>query len=297
MSSPWLQIKVATDSEHAPLVESALAEAGAQAVSLEDAGDEALLEPLPGATPLWQAVRVVGLFDADIARESIQAALARVDGGGRLLETEFEQLPDQDWSRVWLDDWQPLCFGRRLWVVPRTEEVPADGAVVVRLDPGLAFGTGTHVTTALCLEWLDAHGVAGEDVLDYGCGSGVLAIAALCLGARAATATDIDGQALEATRDNAEVNGVAERLTAVTVDAVAAHCYDVILANILARPLVELAPYLAAHQQPGGRLVLAGLLADQADEVCAAYEPAYSVEIGAEREGWVRLEGVRRARE
>lgn len=289
---PWLQVKVATDSEHVDAVEQALGACGAQSVSLEDGGDESLLEPEPGATPLWHAVRVVAVFDEDADRDTIAGELARIGGEAAALEVAFDQLPDCDWSRVWLDDWSPQRFGQRLWVAPLEATVDAPDAVVVRLDPGLAFGTGTHTTTALCLEWLDAADLTGCRVLDYGCGSGILAIAALRLGAAAAVAVDIDPQALEATRANAVVNGVAERLHTGEPDAVDGR-YPLIVANILAAPLIALAPRMAAQQARGDRLVLAGVLADQAAAVADAYAPWYALELGVERDGWVRLEGVR----
>lgn len=293
---PWLQVRVVTDGEHVEAVESALERLGAHAVTLEDAGEQALLEPMPGETPLWNAVAVVGLFDDDADRDGIEAALGRVEHLGTPLEPRFAQIADREWSRVWLDDWQPLRFGRRLWVAPVGAHVPEAGgdAVIVRLDPGLAFGTGTHATTALCLEWLDGRGLDGETVLDHGCGSGILAIAALRLGARFAVAADIDPQALEATRENARVNGVAERLETVEAARLDDRTYSVILANILAGPLTELATAFARRQLAGGDLVLAGILSDQAASVCAAHEPAYRIDVGAERDGWVRLEGVRR---
>ena len=293
----WLQVRVATDGEHAERVESILGDLGVTAVTLEDGGDQPLLEPRPGEAPLWEAVSVVGLFDAEVERETIAAALAPLEAEGHPLDLAFEQLPEREWSRVWLDDWQPLRFGQRLWVTPGESPLPAEAgseAVAIRLDPGLAFGTGTHVTTALCLEWFDANPPAGEPVLDYGCGSGILAIAALLLGATRATAVDIDPQALEATHANAERNGVAERVVTVEAATLPAATWPMVVANILAGPLIELAPTFAGYQQSGGRLVLAGVLADQADGVCAAFLPWYRIEVGAEREGWVRLEGVRR---
>jgi len=290
----WVQVRVATDDEHAEQVEAVLGDLGAQAVTLEDGGDQPLLEPDPGATPLWQAVTVVGLFTGDADQDRIAATLARLDAGASPLTVHFEDLPDREWRRAWLEDWEPLAFGQRLWVAPFGAAVEADDAIVLRLDPGLAFGTGTHESTALCLEWLDRHAPRDEVVLDYGCGSGILAIAAILLGARAAHGVDIDPQALEATRANAAANAVADRIRVHEVDALPAGRYPVILANILAAPLIDLAPSLAGHQQAGDRVVLAGLLADQADAVCAAWRPWYDIDIGGERGSWVRLDGTRR---
>ena len=289
---PWLQVKVDTDPAHAAQVEEALTGAGAVSVAYEDAGSTPILEPEPGAMPLWSALRLVALFPDDTEPAHVTAALAAVEEGPP--EPAFETLPDREWERVWLEDWQPLRFGQHLWVAPLHAPVEDAGAVVVRLDPGLAFGTGTHTTTALCLEWLEGAPLDGADLLDYGCGSGILAIAALQLGARSAAAVDIDPQALEATRANATVNGVAERLQVFEPDALPDKNFDVVVANILAAPLVGLAPTLAAHQRQGGRLALAGLLDEQAEDVREAYAPWYRLEAGATRDGWVRLDGSRR---
>ena len=289
---PWLQVKIDTDAEHAAQIEEALTGAGAVSVTYEDAGAVPILEPQPGTMPLWSALRLVALFPGDAEPAHITAALAGT--GEASPHPAFERLPDRDWERVWLEDWRPLRFGRHLWVAPLESAVDDPEAVVVRLDPGLAFGTGTHATTALCLEWLEAQSLAGVEVLDYGCGSGILAIAALLLGARAATAVDIDPQALEATRANARVNAVADRLRAIEPEAVPAAEFGVVVANILAGPLVDLAPTLAGYQTRGGRLALAGLLDEQATEVCDAYAPWYRLDCGGQREEWVRIDGVRR---
>ncbi|MEW6692942.1 MAG: 50S ribosomal protein L11 methyltransferase, partial [Pseudomonadota bacterium] len=203
---------------------------------------------------------------------------------------------DQDWERAWMDQFQPLRFGEKLWIVPSWIEAPDAEAVNILLDPGLAFGTGTHPTTALCLEWLDGADMAGKTVLDYGCGSGILAIAALKLGATDAWGIDIDPQALTATRDNAARNGIeASRLHtglpgALPKDAL----FDVLLANILMGPLIELAPTLTGHVRPGGRLVLSGLLGEQAEEVMAAYAADFDFDPPALKEGWARLTALRR---
>lgn len=289
----WLQVKVDASPDRAGLVEEALTGAGALAVTLEDAGDMPLLEPAPGAMPLWHATRVVALFDATADRDAVSDALAHADDGEALTPV-FETLADREWSRAWMDDWQPMRFGRHLWVAPLEAHLEEPGAVILRLDPGLAFGTGTHATTALCLEWLDGQPPGGAKVLDFGCGSGILAIAALRLGAARAHGVDIDPQALEATRANAETNGVGERITTAEADTPLPGPFDLVLANILAGPLVQSAATLAHQQRPGARLVLAGVLAEQAGDVIAAYEPWYELRIGAEREEWVRIEGTRR---
>lgn len=289
---PWLQVKVDTDAEHTASVEEALTAAGAISITCEDAGTTPILEPEPGTMPLWSSLRVIALFPGDVEPAHITAALAAA--GEAAGEPVFERLPDRDWERVWLEDWQPLRFGRRLWVAPLEAIVDEPGATVVRLDPGLAFGTGTHTSTALCLEWLEHEPPAGESVLDFGCGSGILSIAALLLGAHSATAVDIDPQALDATRSNARINAVDKRLHTAEAETCPAGPFDTIVANILAGPLVELAPALADRQNAGGRLALAGLLDEQAAGVIDAYAPWYRIDYGAVREGWVRLDGERR---
>lgn len=287
----WLQVKVCTESARADAVEEAFNELGAASITYEDAGDAPLLEPEPGSMPLWDTLNLVGLFPDDVEPADIRSALAAA--GDTTAEPEFERVEDREWERVWLEDWRPLRFGQRLWVAPLDAAVD-QADVVVRLDPGLAFGTGTHATTALCLEWLERQSLAGRTVLDYGCGSGILAIAALLLGADSATAVDIDPQALEATRANAEVNGVEDRLHTLEAGAAMPPSFDFVLANILAEPLIQNARELAAHQSRDGRLALAGLLDEQADAVSDAFSPWYAIDRGADREEWVLLEGLRR---
>jgi len=206
-----------------------------------------------------------------------------------------ERVADRVWEREWLKDFRPMRFGRRLWVCPGGQSPADPAAIVLELDPGLAFGTGTHATTALCLEWLDAHVTAGMTVLDYGCGSGILALAALKLGAARATAFDIDPQALIATRDNAARNALGGRLTIAGTAGAIAGPFDFVFANILAGPLRQLAPELARHCRPGGAVLLAGLLDAQAAEVAEAYGPWFDIETAARRDGWSALTGRRRA--
>lgn len=287
----WLQLCFESDAEQAPQLEDTLLELGAAAVTLQDSADEPVLEPGVGERPLWRATRVVALFEEHADRDNIVAALAtRVD---RLPPWRAERLEDRVWERVWMDDFQPMSFGRRLWVCPSWSSPPAADAVVLALDPGLAFGTGTHPTTALCLQWLDSQPLAGCTVLDYGCGSGILAIAALLLGAERAWGVDNDPQALAASRDNAARNGIAqERLTLFAPEEFPAEWQaDVTVANILAGPLQSLASRLIAQTLPGGRLVLSGLLSDQGPAVAASYLPRCRLQ-AAEQDGWLRLDGV-----
>lgn len=293
---PFLQVHLTLDGLDPDAAEAACFAAGALAVTLADAGDDPILEPLPGATPLWPSVRLTALYPEQTERAALAAAL-RARLAAPALELRFEALDDRPWEREWLKDFRPMRFGRRLWVCPGGQAPPADtgeAPVIVWLDPGLAFGTGTHATTALCLEWLDGLAAAPGRVLDVGSGSGILAIAALRLGAATALAVDIDPQALIASRENALRNGVADRMTVAPATADWGSGYDVVLANILAEPLVALAPALAAATAPGGAVVLSGLLVAQAAAVTAAYAPWFDMAPPRERDDWVGLYGRRR---
>ena len=281
---------------HPDFAEEILTAHGAQSVTQVDAADDPVLEPAPGEAPLWPRTRTIGLFDASADLAAVIVALRETLPDGQHTIITTAELEEQDWVRIWLRDWKPLRFGERLWVSPRAKvaEVTDPRAVVVALDPGLAFGTGTHPSTALCLEWLAGADLEGRRVLDYGCGSGLLAITALKLGAEHATGVDIDPQALIATRENALANGVAGRLQVFAAADFKAASYDLVLANILARPLIELAPRLCAALAPRGDIVLAGLLEAQAEEVAAAYAPWCDWQAPGRAEGWTRLHGRRR---
>jgi ribosomal protein L11 methyltransferase len=290
----WLQLTFATDRVRAPLIETALGIADALAITLTDGGDEAQLEPPPGTTPLWSEVLVTGLFPGDSHSRTRAERLAESLAGQCDLEPRIEYLEDRPWERAWMDDFAPRQFGRRLWVCPTDETLHLQKAVVVRLDPGLAFGTGHHATTALCLRWLDGAELAGKQVIDYGCGSGILAIAALRLGAERAVAIDHDPQALEATSANALENGVGDRLVVSSPEARPREPADVLVANILAAPLIELAPRFAALVRPAGDLVLSGILEEQVDAVAAVYASAFELEAPWSEDGWALLSGRRR---
>ncbi|KES24080.1 MULTISPECIES: 50S ribosomal protein L11 methyltransferase [unclassified Pseudomonas] len=291
---PWVQVRLAITPEQAPTYEDALLEVGAVSVTFMDAEDQPIFEPDLGTTPLWTHTHLLALFE-DGTDEAALLAHLQLLTGGELPQHQVEIVEDQDWERSWMDNFKPMRFGRRLWIVPSWHEAPEPEAVNLLLDPGLAFGTGTHPTTALCLEWLDGQELAGDTVLDFGCGSGILAIAALLLGAKQALGTDIDPQALEASRDNATRNGIDPALFPVYLPAdLPAGQADVVVANILAGPLVSLAGQLTSLVKPGGRLALSGILAEQAEEVRAAYADAFELEPTAEREGWVRISGRRR---
>jgi ribosomal protein L11 methyltransferase len=296
---PFLSVRIRLDGLDAEVVEEACFAAGAHSVTFTDQRDDAILEPAPGEFRLWPATRLEAVFDAGVARPDWLRDLAQALGVP-LDALELSHLADRAWEREWLRDFRPLRFGRRLWVCPRELDPPeaartAPDTVLLRLDPGLAFGTGTHATTAMCLEWLDATVTPGlPRIIDYGCGSGILAIAALRLGVAAAAAYDIDPQALIASRDNAQENGIAARLDIVATDSALRPGADLVVANILADPLVELAPRLAGLCAPGGKLALSGLLQSQAEEVLAAYRPWFDLAPWAQRDGWVCLAGSRR---
>jgi ribosomal protein L11 methyltransferase len=281
------------DGLDADRVEEACFEFGALAVSYTDQRDDPILEPAPGEFRLWPHSRLQALFSFDCSPQEIVAGLSHV----LRLPSErisVETLADRVWEREWLRDFHPMSFGRRLWVAPHHAHVHTEGAVIVRLDPGLAFGTGTHATTAMCLAWLDEFAQPGNLAIDYGCGSGVLAVAAAKLGARDAWAFDIDPQALTATRDNAAANGVEDRVHVVAADDALPAGADILLANILCGPLCELAPRFAALTAPGARIVLAGLLTTQTDEVTRAHAPWFDIAPFATRDGWTALAGSRR---
>jgi ribosomal protein L11 methyltransferase len=287
----WLQAHLTVDKSRAPLIELLFENLGTLAVTLGDAGDEPMLEPGPGETPLWQATRVTGLFggdtDADTLRSAINQALSTDVGRSLTLEL----LEDQNWERAWMDQFHPMRFGQRLWICPSGGKVAQKDAIIVDLDPGLAFGTGTHPTTALCLGWLDGHELQGKTVIDFGCGSGVLGIAALKLGAARVVALDHDPQAVLATRRNAARNEVAERIEVVHSDDFDALQADLVIANILANILVDLAPQIRRLLKPGGQLVMSGILEAQSEEVAQAYGNQVDFQPSEKKEDWVLLHG------
>lgn len=290
----WLQLRLDTERSAISAWEDRLLASGAVAVTLEDNADQPLLEPGVGETPLWNLIRVTGLYPADTDMQRVlqdipehlrQAANPRV-----------EILEDKDWEREWMQHYRPMQFGDRLWVCPSWLEPPDPDAVNLLLDPGLAFGTGTHPTTALCLAQLDGLPLAGQTIVDYGCGSGILAVAALKLGAAQALGVDNDPQALAACRDNAARNDIAvQQLTAVFPQDVEqknwSHKADVVVANILAGPLIELSDTLIQFLQPTGTLLLSGLLQSQAESLCAHYADRLPLHIVGEKDGWVCLQG------
>jgi ribosomal protein L11 methyltransferase len=291
---PWLQVRLAISPEQAETYEDALLNVGAVSVTFMDAEDQPIFEPDLGTTPLWSHTHLLALFEDGTDAAQLLAHLELLTDTP-LPQHHTEVLADQDWERSWMDNFHPMRFGQRLWIVPSWHAAPEPDAVNLLLDPGLAFGTGTHPTTALCLEWLDGQDLTDCNVLDFGCGSGILAIAALLLGAKQAVGTDIDYQAIDASRDNAERNGIAaERFPLYLPEHLPAEQADVVVANILAGPLVALAPQLISLVKPGGRLALSGILAEQGNEVAAAYAEAFELDPLSIREGWVRISGRRR---
>ena len=292
---PWLELSLIVAAAQQSEIETALDDVGALSVTLLDAEDHPIFEPGPGETPLWPQIAMSALFDEGTDRVGLVHALTELVPDLAPERIGFRPVEDQDWTRVWMDQFQPMRFGRRLWIYPWTIEPPADDpdAVVVRLDPGLAFGTGTHPTTALCLEWLDSIDLAGKTVIDYGCGSGVLAIAALKLGAAHVVGVDNDPQALEASRANAERNDVAGELELMMPDGFADRAADVLVANILAGPLGDLAPRFAACVAPGGVMALSGILMGQHQELCVRYATWFDSLSTAFREDWARISGRR----
>lgn len=289
----WLQLRLAISPEQAAAYEDILLDCGAVSVTFMDAEDQPIFEPELGTTPLWKHTHLLALFEQD--KDSEELLLTLTKAMGTLPEYQLEVLQDQDWERSWMDNFQPLCFGKRLWIVPSWCEAPDPEAVNLLLDPGLAFGTGTHPTTALCLEWLDEYLKKDVEVIDFGCGSGILAIAALLLGAKQVVGTDIDKQALEASLDNAKRNNIAEADFKVYLpEQMPAITADVVLANILAGPLVELATKLAGLTRTTGWICLSGILEEQAEEVRAAYEPYFNLAPTVVKEDWVRITGQRK---
>ncbi len=287
----WVQFICHTSPDKAESLSEALSECGAAAVTFEDDADQPIYEPDLGETPLWADTRLTALFDAENSEQSVLDMLASMLP--EVPRFRVEAVEDKDWEREWMANFQPIQFGDKLWIVPSWHKAPDEQAVNILLDPGLAFGTGTHATTALCLNWLDQADLKGKYVIDYGCGSGILAIAAALLGAERVIGVDTDPQALEATRENARRNGV--EVEAYLPGNCPDEPCDLLLANILAGPLQNLAPRFANLCKPSTQLVLSGILQSQADEVAESYAPWFMMQPAVSREDWVRLTGERHA--
>ena len=304
---PYLELSLRCSESDQPRYENALEDVGALAVTLLDAdadtsNEHAILEPGVGQTPLWHALVLTALFPAETDALALLAALESFDPGLDWSNASFRSVEDQDWERAWMDQYVPLRFGARTFIVPWDQALPEEAAnaeaAVVRLDPGLAFGSGTHPTTALCLRWLDQladeEKLQGATMLDFGCGSGILALAALKLGAASAVGVDNDPQALTATFDNAQRNGVGERLAVYLPEDEPLATYPVVVANILASALDALAETLANRVAPGGRIALSGILQGQEQELLHRYAPWFEQLTAAQEGDWMRIDGLRR---
>lgn len=298
----WLELSLTLHANQQERVELALEDLGALSITLRDADadtpdERAIFEPGVGELPLWNEIVLNALFDGAVDRSGLVYALHELVPELSPERIAFRDIADQDWTRAWMDQFQPMQFGRRLWIYPSTVAPETGDAdkVIVHLDPGLAFGTGTHPTTALCLEWLDANEVTGRTVIDFGCGSGVLAVAALKLGAARALGVDNDPQAIEASRVNAERNGVAEKMDLYLPQDFPSIREDILIANILAGPLADLASQFAGSVKPGGLLALSGILKGQQDELLERYAEWFDDLAVATREDWVRITGKRKA--
>ncbi len=286
---PWLQLKVKAARPQTEKLEDALLASGAVSVTLQDAADQPIFEPALGETPLWDDIRVTGLYsaDIDIAKASLQAQKVF---GGELPEHKWELLEDKDWEREWMKNYHAIRCGERLWICPSWQQPPEPDKINLMLDPGLAFGTGTHPTTFMCLQWIDQQDLTDKQIVDYGCGSGILGIAALLMGATQVIGVDIDPQALLATTENAKRNNLpADAMPVYLPPRCPKVQADVVLANILAGPLADLTTQLNALTRPGGRICLSGILGVQAEGVIAAYAPWFDFDPVVSQDEWVRL--------
>lgn len=285
----WQQLKINVKAEHAEAVGDMLSANKALAVTFVDAKDTPMYEPKPGEVLLWPDTQVVGLFDASDDLSLVIKRLEKAKALGKNFVHLVDQLEDKDWEREWMENFHPMQFGQRLWICPSWIDAPDPSAVNILLDPGLAFGTGTHPTTSLCLQWLDGADVKGKTVVDFGCGSGILAIAALKLEAAKVVGIDIDPQALQATMDNASRNDVASKLHVFLPADQPKLKADIVMANILAAPLKELSEVISEYCAPSGQLIMSGILVEQAEDVKSHYQSQFTFE-PTEIEGeWVRL--------
>lgn len=292
--SKWFELTLKADmSFTAEALDEALVESGAVAVTMKDGEDEPIFEPLPGETPLWKETLVTGLYEVPCDVEAIKAFLSQYLDEPHLPIVDTQEIEDKDWVRAWQDHYKPIKFGDNLWICPTHLPSPEPEIATVRLDPGLAFGTGTHPTTALCLEWLSENHTAfqAQTIIDYGCGSGILGIAGKLLGAKVCYSTDIDPQAIYATERNSERNNVV--VYPALPENFKPTKAKVVLSNILSGPLVELSPILSNLVEPGGHLVLAGLLEHDAEYVKEAYRDQFTFEADKSLDGWTRLHGIK----
>ena len=290
----WHQISVITTEDLAPRLADFFDKLGAVSVTYMDAEDEPVYEPAIGETKIWSNTEVIALYELDAEPELIKNQVYATFKAEQLHNYRHEIIEDQEWERAWMEFYKPMKFADKLWVCPTDQEQYESGTVCLTLDPGLAFGTGTHPTTALCLEWLASHDLAGKTVIDYGCGSGILAVAAILLDAKEAHAVDIDPQAITATLSNALKNRVQDKISCYLPEQFTPFQADVVLANILAKPLIEMAEQISNLVASGSHLVLSGILHEQAESVMNAYRQYIIFEAPVQQEDWIRLEGIKR---
>ena len=291
----WQQVKINVKAAYAEKVGDVLSDFEAQAVTFLDAKDTPMYEPKPGEVMLWPDTQVIGLYDAQDDISHVISHLKETFSKETQIECVIDQLEDKDWEREWMENFHPMQFGRRLWICPSWRDVPDPSAVNIMLDPGLAFGTGTHPTTALCLEWLDQADLQGKTVVDFGCGSGILAIAALLLGAKEVIGIDIDPQAIQASRDNAERNSVSDRLSLYLPENQPCIQADIVMANVLAAPLKELSDTISEFCAKDGYLVMSGILAEQAISVMNVYDQKFKFSPVKQQGEWIRLSACKNA--
>lgn len=290
----WHQISVITQENIAPQLADFFSDLGAVSVTYMDAEDEPVYEPAIGETKIWSNTQVIALYELDADPELIKSQVYKQFNHDDLHDWVYEAIADQEWERAWMEYYKPMKFADRLWVCPTDQEQVESGTVCLTLDPGLAFGTGTHPTTALCLEWLASHELSAKTVIDYGCGSGILAVASVLLGAKVAHAVDIDPQAITATKSNALKNKVEDNIKTYLPEQFTPFQADIVLANILAKPLIDMAEQICALVILGGQLVLSGILYEQAESVINAYQHQITFSPLVQQEDWIRLEGVKR---
>ncbi len=289
----WPEISLTVNIQQAQKVERALLKLGALSITYLDKGDRPVLEPAPGEVRLWDKMRLLALFAQNRDEQELTDSVCKALGVSKLPENAFKKVPDQQWEKVWMDQFQPMRFGQRLWICPTHEKPVDDTAINLWLDPGLAFGTGTHATTALCLEWLESAQITGKSMIDFGCGSGVLSIAALLLGANKIYATDIDPQAMLASEENARLNKVLGQLHLVSQEELVDNQCEILVANILFQPIIDLKEVFTGLVIGTGTIVLSGILEEQVPALINRYKESFKFLDISVRDGWARVSGIR----